>query len=212
MVVDYYDRRTISACSFICCCSNCMYKSMDVAILSVLLQLLIILPTLNWRAPSPGMQWKWTARINGGMKTWSVWKCLIHVTGHVSECSYGMADVIEIEQYPCDECLHERRWCSVSQGFICIHWSSICIVQWRYFAVLSWALMITDWGRDSSVPPALCRFVTSIMQYAYWWSVVMWCIERCGMALRCVSKRMKRHAYDDPLVCAIHNWHQKWGL
>ena len=71
--------------------------------------------------------------------------------------------------------------------------------------------MITDWGRDSSVPPALCRFVTSIMQYAYWWSAVMWCIERCGMALRCVSKRTKRHAYDDLLVCAIHNWHPKWG-
>ena len=185
---------------------------MDVAILSVLLRLLIILPTLNWRAPSPGMQWKWTARINGGMQTWSVWKCLIHVTSHVFECSYGMVDVVEIEQYPCDECLHERRWFSVSRGFLCIPLSSICIVQWRYFAVLSWALMITDWGRDSSVPPALCRFVTSIMQYAYWWSAVMWCIERCGMALRCVSKRKKRHVYDDLLVCAIHNWHPKWGL
>ena len=182
---------------------------MDVAILSVLLRLLIILPTLNWRAPSPGMQWKWAARINGGMQTWSVWKCLIHVTSHASECSYGMADVVEIEQYPCDSCLHERRWCSVSRGFISIPLSSICIVQWRYFAVLSWALMITDWGRDSSVPPALCRFVTSIMQHPCWWSAVMWCIERCGMALRCVSKRTRRHAYDDLLVCAIHNCHQK---
>ena len=185
---------------------------MDVAILSVLLRLLIILPTLNWRVPSPDMQWKWTARINGGMQTWSVWKCLIHATSHAFECSYGMADVMEIEQYHCDECLHERRWCSVSQCFLSIPLSSICTFQWRYFAVLSWALVIADRGRDSSVPPALCRFVTGIMQYAYWWSVVMWCIERCGMALRCVSKRMKRHAYDDPLVCTIHNWHPKWGL
>ena len=163
MVVDYYDKRTISACSFICCCYNGMYKSMDVAILSVLLRLLIILPTLNWRVPSPDMQWKWTARINGGMQTWSVWKCLIHVTSHVFECSYGMVDAVEIEQYACDECLHERRWCSVSQGFLCIPLSSICIVQWRYSAIISWALVITDRGRDSSVPPVLCRFVTGIM-------------------------------------------------
>ena len=185
---------------------------MNVAILSVLLRLLIILPTLNCQVLSLDMQWKWAAHINGGMQTWSVWKCLIHATSHASECSYGMADVVEIEQYPCDGCLHERRWFSVSRGFLCIPLSSICIVQWRYFAIISWALMITDWGRDSSVPPALCRFVTSIMRHAYWWSAVMWCMERCGMALRCVSKRTKRHAYDDPLVCAIHNWHQKWGL
>ena len=212
MVVDYYDRRSISACPFICCCYNGMYKSMDVAILSVLLQLLIILPSLNCRVPSPGMQWRWAARVNGGRKTWSVWKCLIHITCHASECSYGMTDVMEIEQYRCDGYLHERRWCSVSRGFLSIPLSSVCIVQWRYSAIISWSLVITDRGRVCSVPPAICRFVTDVMQHAYWWSKVVWCIERCGLALRCVSKRMKRHAHDVILVCTIHNCHQKWGL
>ena len=209
MVVDYYDKRSISACPFICCCYNGMYMFMDVAIFSVLLRLLIILPTLNWRVPSPGVQWRWAARINGGMQTWSVWKCLFHVTSHACECSYGMADVIEIEQYRYNGYLHERRWCSVSRGFLSIPLSSFCTVKWCHFAINSWALKITDRGRDSSVPPAICRFVTAVIQHAYWWSVVMWCIERCGLALRCVSKRMKRHAHDVILVCAIHNCHQK---
>ena len=212
MVVDYYDKRSISACPFICCCYNGMYMFMDVAIFSVLLRLLIILPTLNWRVPSPDVQWIWAVRINGGVKALSVWKCLFHVTSHACEYSYGMVDVIEIEQYRYNGYLHERRWCSVSWGFLSIPLSSVCIVQWCHFAINSWALLITDRGRDSSVPPAICRIVTAVMQHAYWWSKVVWCIERCGLALRCVSKRMKRHAHDVILVCAIHNCHQKWGL
>ena len=55
MAVDYYDRRLISVCPFICCCYNNIYNSKDETLFSVLLRLLIILPSLNWRIPSPSM-------------------------------------------------------------------------------------------------------------------------------------------------------------